>query len=753
MQARPRGGDPPAAGRAPRRVAALALALGLAALGTAPGRGGAPGDETTRDLASEAFAVLQARCFECHGPDARRVKGGLRLGGRDALLAGGASGPAIDPDEPGESLLLRAVRRAEPGFEMPPDEPLPPEELALLERWVAGGAPWPSGVAEASAGPSRGAALTAGEQLFAGEVLPLLRRSCFPCHGPAALRPKGGLRLSGRGHLLQGGSRGPAVVPGDSAASLLHAAVRGGHAELSMPPDEPLAPAEVELLARWIDLGAPWPEGLLDAELATAPPAVPATFLPVRPADPPRDTSAGPDAHPIDAFLAAARDRAGVGAAPPAGPRELMRRLYLDLTGLPPALEDVERFAADPSPAAYGALVDELLGSAAYGERMARLWLDVVRFAESNGFERDAAKPYAWRYRDWVVEAFRSDLPYDAFLTAQLAGDERPDSAPDAVVATGFWRLGEWDDEPNDPREAEFDELDDSLRAISEGMLGVTIGCARCHDHRFDPFPQEDYYGVLAHFRNVAPYEDARHALDSSVLVPVGADPGAIAAWEAASQVTLEGVRTELDAILEEPHRRLFEAQVGAEADPVAAYRRVEFRRALTLSYRERQPALRQLGLPSVFDAIATLPFDERRRAHELAGVLGGDGELDFAGDLRWALAVRERPGEPLPTHVLGRGRASTPLEEVPPATPPILGPVLEPVVGAGAAGGRRARLATWIADAENPLTARVWVNRLWQMHFGVGLVSTPDDFGNAGEGPTHPELLDWLAGRLVALG
>ncbi|HKX47009.1 MAG TPA: DUF1549 domain-containing protein, partial [Planctomycetota bacterium] len=342
--------------------------------------------------------------------------------------------------------------------------------------------------------------------------------------------------------------------------------------------------------------------------------------------------------------------------------------LCFDLTGLPPEPADLERFAADPSDAAWEAEVDRLLASPARAERLARMWLDVVRFAETNGFERDAAKPQAWRYRDWVVQAFATDLPYDAFLTAQLAGDERPDVAPDANVATGFWRIGPWDDEPNDREQARFDELDDQLRTITEGMLGVTVGCARCHDHRFDPLPQRDYYSLLAYFRNVAPYAKARHELESPVLAPLDVTPGDIEAWDVSRQAEIERARAELDELVVDLHRALLEEELAADPTRDAAAARAEFERLLGLPFEERHDALAAAGLPSTFTAISALPFEERQRASRLLISLDPEDGADFEGDLRWGLVVTEREGEPLPTHVLHRGLPSTPGEEVRPA-------------------------------------------------------------------------------------
>ncbi|QDU68581.1 DUF1553 domain-containing protein [Engelhardtia mirabilis] len=545
------------------------------------------------------------------------------------------------------------------------------------------------------------------------------------------------------------------VLPGDADQSLLIEAVRRSTKDLAMPPDYALDREEVSVLERWVNDGAPWPTESVGTKVGAANIPTPRAFRPIEPVAPPSDTTAGADAHPIDAFVTSALDSAGLVPGPPADPRELVRRLYFDLTGLPPTIEAVERFAADPSDDAYAALVNELLARPAHGERMARQWLDVVRYAESNGFERDGDKPHAWRYRDWVVGAFNEDLSYDAFLTAQLAGDEQPEVARDAPIATGFWRLGEWDDEPNDPQQALFDELDDSLRTITEGMLGVTVGCARCHDHRFDPISQRDYFSFLDWFRNVEPYAEPQHELGSPVLTPVGATDEAIADWRADRAEQAERRRAEFDALLEPVHRRLLEEQLAGFDPAVAERARARFERALELPIEERRGYLLEQRLPNIDRVLHALTFLERQRAWVTLARIEEEGGLgDHEGDLRWALTVREREGEPLPTHLLRRGLASSPMERTRASTPGAIGlPAPAAPVDPSSSQGRRSLLASWITDHANPLTPRVWVNRIWQQHFGVGLVATPDDFGNTGTAASHPELLDWLASRFVEDG
>jgi cytochrome c553 len=348
-------------------------------------------------------------------------------------------------------------------------------------------------------------------QFFESKIRPLLFEHCHQCHGDVK-KPKGGLRVNSRAALLEGGDSGPALVPGHPESSRMIDAVnyRKG---LEMPPKKKLSARQVAVLEDWVKMGAPWP-----GEATTEPPKNVArgmtitaedrrywAFQPVRsPAVPP----VGGARHPIDGFIAQKLAEKGLSPAPPASRRELIRRVTFDLIGLPPSPEEVDAFVADTGPDAYEKLVDRLLASLQYGERWGRHWLDVVRFAQTNGYERDHEKPNGWRYRDYVIRALNQDKPYDQFVLEQLAGDELDAVTDDSLTATAFFRLGVWDDEPDDKRQAEFDELDDMLATTSNAFLGLTLGCARCHDHKFDPIGHDDYYSMLAFLRNIQPYAD-----------------------------------------------------------------------------------------------------------------------------------------------------------------------------------------------------------------------------------------------------
>ena len=342
-------------------------------------------------------------------------------------------------------------------------------------------------------------------QFFETQVRPLLVAHCNKCHGPQ--KQRGSLRLDSRKAILEGGDSGAALVPGKPSASLLIDAVNYGR--LKMPPSKRLSSKDVATLTQWVRMGTPWP----GTTTVGQPPRKPGftvtaedrkfwSFRPVqRPAVPRL-----PAASPLDAFLLQKLQARGLHFSPPADRRTLLRRATFDLTGLPPTPAEVDAFVGDTRPDAYERLVERLLASPAYGERWGRHWLDVVRFAQTNGYERDDEKPFAWRYRDYVIRAFNEDRPYDRFVQEQLAGDELDAVTDASLTATAFYRLGVWDDEPDDKRQAEFDELDDMLSVSGSAFLGLTIGCARCHDHKFDPIGQDDYYGLLAFLRNIEPY-------------------------------------------------------------------------------------------------------------------------------------------------------------------------------------------------------------------------------------------------------
>ncbi len=353
-----------------------------------------------------------------------------------------------------------------------------------------------------------------GVKLFEENVRPVLERKCFACHADPD-RAKNGLLLTSRAGLLRGGERGPALSAAEPKLSLLLRAIGYHDEQLQMPPSGRLADHDIDAIRQWVLLGAPFggdEDELLEVEATnefeiTAEDRAWWSVRPLRRPDPPRVANADWPHNPIDRFLLARMEAAGLEPAPSADRRTLIRRAAYDLTGLPPTLAEVEAFEGDERPDAWQRLIDQLLASPHYGERWGRHWLDLVRYAETDGYERDREKPSAWRYRDWVIDALNADMPYDEFLLHQLAGDEieRPNAA--SIIATGYLRLGIWDDEPTDTELAQYDDLDSVLDTTSRVMLGMSIGCARCHNHRGDPIPQTDYYRMLSFFRGIAPYK------------------------------------------------------------------------------------------------------------------------------------------------------------------------------------------------------------------------------------------------------
>ncbi len=579
-------------------------------------------------------------------------------------------------------------------------------------------------------------------RFFEGEVRPILEQNCFRCHG-GGKKIRGGLRLTSRAGLLRGGDLGPAVdlesdePPSIETSTFLEAIHYDG---LQMPPTGKLTDEQIAILTRWVAMGLPWTPGA-DEELPEEPePTSMITdedraywaFQPIVRPKVPEMPELGPEANPIDAFLAATRNEFGIPAAPRADRRTLIRRLSYDLTGLPPTPEQVSAFEVDDSPTAYEDLVDRLLESPRYGERWARHWLDVVRFAETNSYERDRAKPFAWRYRDYVIEAFNRDKPYDRFVREQLAGDELDDADAESIIATGYYRLGIWDDEPTDRLQAKFDELDDILTTTSQTFLGITLNCARCHDHKIDPFPTTDYYRFLAFFRNIKPYAYN----DDHILTEIA---------------TLEQMRDH-EAEQEQLRRRIRDVdETLATLDEIIQASRPESEREALAQVKDpkrRRRALDALAPPALngedLNRYRAL-VEERRRLEDEGGI-----------PLPRALSVREFGPQAPTTHVLIRGSAHAPGDPVEPGFPEVLGapdPVLPTPDPNAPSTGRRRALADWIASSENPLTARVMVNRVWQYHFGRGLVGTPNNFGQLGETPLFPELLDWLTSEFIERG
>ncbi len=443
--------------------------------------------------------------------------------------------------------------------------------------------------------------------------------------------------------------------------------------------------------------------------------------------------------NPIDAFVLTKLEAHGWRPSRPADAPALLRRVFLDLIGLPPTLDEQSRFLNEPSAEALDEVVGELLARPSYGERWARHWLDLVRYAETNGYERDATKPHVWRFRDYVIRSLNDDKPFDRFVLEQIAGDELSDSSAETLIATGFHRLGHWDDEPADPKEDRFDQLDDIVSTTAQVFLGLSIGCARCHNHKFEPLTMHDYYRLVAVFDALVRPQNGRQELD----LPAGTRAEIAAQTERDGRVA--AIAREI-AELRDAARRPFldsgrstlpaDVLVGFWTDPA---KRTD----------EQKQHVAKFAKQLDTESLAALP-DETR--HTIANAENRINELRASGaSVPRAYFMHEPAPKPPVTNLLLRGKASRPGPQVAPGVPAVL-VAAQPIFLAPneRTTRRRLSLARWIASPENPLTARVIVNRVWQFHFGEGLVRTSSEFGRSGDPPTHPELLDWLADWFV---
>ncbi len=562
---------------------------------------------------------------------------------------------------------------------------------------------------------------------YVKDIKPLLRNKCSSCHG--AKKQKSKLRLDAGKFIHAGSKEGEVIVPGKANTSELITRVLSHDEEERMPPEgAPLTAEQVAQLQAWINAGAKFPA---DEVIASAPKEHWA-YQPVKRPELPKVKNRDWTTNPIDYFILAKLEAKGWRSNPSAKPFQLLRRAHLDITGLPPTLKEQENFAKDPD---LPRLIDNLLARKGYGERYARHWLDVVRYADTNGYERDGAKPQVWRYRDYVIRALNSDKPFDRFLLEQLAGDELPDASTETVIATGFHRLGPWDDEPADFAVDRFDQLDDIINTTSQTFLGLTMGCARCHEHKFDPFTQEDYYSMVAIFNplqrsQAGRTEKTRYAAVPALATKLETRDKAIAT----ERTAIKKIRTEFMIGFLRDNRSKLPAEV-------------QLAFLVNEPKRNNDQKKRVSDNQSKLDAElnAALPADLKKKitAHEsIIAKLRKE-----APDMPQGYFLHEPSPKAPETRLLKRGNPKTPGEVMEPAVPVILtgGPVdfLAPTKHTTR---RRFTLARWMARPNNPLTARVIVNRAWQWHFGQGIVRTPNDFGLIGERPTHPALLDWMA-------
>jgi mono/diheme cytochrome c family protein len=578
-----------------------------------------------------------------------------------------------------------------------------------------------------------------GEKFFEAEIRPLLVQNCVKCHGPA--QQKGGLRLDLKDAALAGGESGPAITPGRPEESLLIEAVR--REGLKMPPKEKLSADQVQTLHRWIERGAPWPDH--SPRVASSPEfsADDRAWWAIQKLSKPSVPTLAATTwikNPIDAFVLARLREAGLEPAPEADRMTLLRRLCFDLTGLPPTAELIERFVGDTRPDAYERLVDQLLESPAFGERWARHWLDLVRYAESDGYKADAYRPETYRYRDYVINAFNRDVPYDRFVLEQLAGDELAPGDPAMRVPTTYLRLWPYEYNQRDV-EGQLATIQNDLTDVTADVfLGVGLSCARCHNHKFDPILQIDYFRIQAFFTPLIPRDD----LPLVSHADAAERSESIAAWEAK---TAE-IRAKI-AALESPHQKAAIKTGIAKFQP--HLQAILAKRDAELTPRERQLLYlmkRQFTEEFANNPAANIKGEERREYDRLNKELKALS-ADRPPPVPMAFTATDvGPGAP-PTLVPDRPE----LGEIDPGFLSLLDPgsaVIETPAPGATTTGRRLALARWLTRDDHPLTARVFANRLWQYHLGRGLVATSSDFGRLGENPTHPALLDWLAASLV---
>ncbi len=583
--------------------------------------------------------------------------------------------------------------------------------------------------------------------VVAEKAAKVLSENCLLCHGSGKMS---GLDMRTREALLTGGERGPAVVPRKPDDSRLYR-FAAGLDKPSMPPGKTLAPDQLLVLREWIQAGAPvsaaapaQSEAPLNTSALEERPITPAekNYWAFRPVTRPTPPAFG-KSNPVDAFVTAVLQSKKLQPAPAASRRVLARRAYLDLWGLPPTPEQIDRFVADKSPNAFAKLVDELLASPHYGERWGRHWLDVIRFADSGGFEYDRDKPNAWRFRDYVVRAFNEDKPYNQFVREQIAGDEL--GTDEGRIGVGYLRLGLENNVKNDM--TRLDELDDLVATTSNAFMGMTVGCARCHNHKFDPIPQKDYYQMQAVFYPAKPLEYR--------LAP----PAEVTAWEAEIK------------------------RIDAEIKPVKAQLA-----EIEKPYRDRIIAAKRAALPPYMVEALETPEEKRTEGQKLNAIQISKSLIADAKEVTAAMAVNpadvakwdavdrkikamDAAKPKMPATALSITEASRTAPEshfLVRGSPSMKGSVMQPGVLTVASWNewkfpeapadaktswRRKGFADWLAADENPLTARVMVNRIWQNHFGEGIVRTPNNFGKMGDLPTHPELLDWLTSEFIKSG
>jgi len=608
------------------------------------------------------------------------------------------------------------------------------------------------GVAKELRGKGGEVSVAAGQdaEFFEKEIRPILAEHCTKCHGDS--KQKGGLRVDSRQALLQGGDSGPAIVPGSAEKSLLVEAIRQV-GDVCMPPKSRLGEGEISRVSEWIQHGAPWPNSPATAGKPGDSPVAPElteaqrnwwAFRPVQPVAPPEVKDTSNVRNPIDRFLEHEFEARQVTPLGPAGKGALLRRATFDLVGLPPTPEEIAAFLADKAPDAFERVVERLLASPQYGEHWGRHWLDVARYTDYLNGNNPSPQEYAeaFRYRDWVVSAFNGDLPYDQFVEAQIAGDLMPGRP---IAATGALAIGVYDNADSDKDKIVGDIVADQIDFVGKAFLGLTLACARCHDHKFDPISQRDYYGLAGIFyssRVLARLGKPGFAVDFLRPALEGDDYGE---RYARIDTKLEGVQAQLKKIGEPTGLaagRNAVAAVGAGAPTTAP----TTASSATPTPEPAKPASAP-GAPEEIEQKREWLASERAALQQ---------QLDGMRPPTYVMAIEEGgvpgslfPGiQDVPMHI--RGSYARLGAVVPRGFPRVIGGEQPPAI---AHGSGRLELGRWLASASNPLTARVMINRIWQGHFGEGLVRTANNFGKLGEAPSNAALLDWLAAEFIQSG
>ena len=700
---------------------------------------------------SDILPILRAKCVECHGESSPQA--GLDLRTLGSTLRGSTSGPVVSIGSAEESLLIqKVVSQAMP----PGPEKLNRREMELLRLWIDQGAP---------DARQRSSAVT--EQ----DVLPIFQMRCAVCHGKR--KQEGGLDLRTLAGRLKGGRSGPALVPGDPQASLLFRRITAGE----MPPPEllykyrvrPPSNEEVATLRRWILAEAPPGNGghpQQDRLVLKAEDLQFWAFQPPRRPEVPAVRQAGLVRNPIDSFLLEKLESRQLGYSPGADRLVLLRRAYLDLIGMPPTASEVEAYLNDQRSNAYEQMIERLLASPHYGERWAQHWLDVAGYSDSEGIKfADLYRSHAWRYRDYVIRSLNQDKPYNQFLTEQLAGDELVDpkaeitpALVESLAATGFLRLVS--DPTNSPSNAslgeKMDVIHDEIKVLSSSVLGLTMGCARCHDHKYDPISQRDYYRFSAILQSAYDPYDWLDPTQRFLKVALEDEKKAAARFNAPIKKQIDVLERSLEAKAEPIRQQILEKRLAALPRTIQ-----EDLRTLRTTPREKYDPVQKylasrfkdsLEVSNAQIALENSEFKEALQKYETSLTA-------LKRKLRAEPAVRalyDMGGEPSAAYLLQRGEANAVAQRVYPGVPTVLRaglPPFKPVPPRPDTSGNRLALARWLAHANHPLTARVMVNRIWMHHFGRGLVATPSNFGRTGAPPSHPELLDWLATELVSGG